>query len=175
MSTQPKKIRNFEILVAFIEANPGVSRTDVFADAGLQSSLRTKAQVAGIAAGDKTEVKRWNRRLNFLIRESKRQGVEIQIERKGRVAHYTIIKDKQLELPSTEAAAARNEAIVHAAEEASVEVEATVAPKVDTRRADEPENVSMNFEDLLATLDDDAALITSDDQTAFEAAKEMLK
>ena len=172
--SQPKKIRNFEILVAFIEANPGVSRTDVFADAGLQSSLRTKAQVAGIAAGDKAEVKRWNRRLNFLIRESKRQGVDIQIERKGRVAHYTINAAKQLELPFTEAAAARNEAIVHAAEGASVEVEA-VEPKVDTRRADEPENVSLNFEDLLATLDDDAALITSDDQTAFEAAKEMLK
>ena len=39
MSTQPKKIRNFEILAAYIEANPGVSRTTVFADAGLQLSL----------------------------------------------------------------------------------------------------------------------------------------
>ena len=173
--SQPKKIRNFEILVAFIEANPGVSRTDVFADAGLQSSLRTKSQAKAIAAGDKLETKRWNRRLNFLIRESKRQGVDIQIERKGRVAHYTINTVKQLELPFTEAAAARNEAIVHAAEEASVEVEAVVEPKVDTRRADEPENVSLNFEDLLATLDNDEALITSDDQVAFENAKEMLK
>ena len=38
------KVRNFEILASHIESNPGVSRTDVFADAGLQSSLRTKAQ-----------------------------------------------------------------------------------------------------------------------------------
>ena len=180
--SQPKKIRNFEILVAFIEANPGVSRTDVFADAGLQSSLRTKAQAKAIAAGDKLETKRWNRRLNFLIRESKRQGVDIQIERKGRVAHYTINTVKQLELPFTEAAAARNEAIVYAdgssaAEEANAEAkaEAAIEAKFDARRAEEPENVSLNFEDLLATLDNDEALITSDDQVAFENAKEMLK
>ena len=186
--SQPKKIRNFEILVAFIEANPGVSRTDVFADAGLQSSLRTKAQAKAIAAGDKTEVKRWNRRLNFLIRESKRQGVDIQIERKGRVAHYTINTAKQLELPFTEAAAARNEAIVFDAEHvyadgssaraeanAEAKAEAAIEAKFDARRAEEPENVSLNFEDLLATLDNDEALITSDDQVAFENAREMLK
>ena len=34
MSTQPKKIRNWEILSAFISAYPGVSRTDVFQDPG---------------------------------------------------------------------------------------------------------------------------------------------
>lgn len=176
--SQPKKIRNYEILVSFIEANPGVSRTDVFADAGLQSSLRTKAQVKSIAAGDKAEVKRWNRRLNFLIRESKRQGVDIQIERKGRVAHYTINTAKQLELPFTEAAAARNEAIVYAdgsSGAAEANAEAAIEAKFDARRAEEPENVSMNFEDLLATLDNDNALITSDDQIAFENAREMLK
>ena len=179
---QPKKIRNFEILVSFIEANPGVSRTDVFNDASLLLALRTSAQIAAIGKGDKTEVKRWNRRLNFLIRESKRQGVDIQIERKGRVAHYTINTVKQLELPFTEAAAARNEAIVYAdgssaAAEANAEAkaEAAIEAKFDARRAEEPENVSLNFEDLLATLDDDAATVKSDDQVAFENAREMLK
>ena len=171
--SQPKKIRNFEILVAFIEANPGVSRTDVFADAGLQSSLRTPAQAKSIAAGDKLETKRWNRRLNFLIRESKRQGVDIQIERKGRVAHYTIVPASgQLELPFDEAAEKRNSAITGDLVTDEVVIE---KPAVDVKRAEEPENVSLNFEDLLATLDEDAATITSDDQVAFENAKNMLK
>ena len=173
MSTQTKRIRNFEILVAFIEANPGVSRTDVFADAGLQTSLRTPAQIKAIAAGDKAEVKRWNRRLNFLIRESGRQGVDIQIERKGRIAHYTIVPASgQLELPFDDAAEARNAAITGADLSVDVQIE---APAVDPKRADEPENVSLNFEDLLAQLDEDAATITHDDQVAFENAKKMLK
>ena len=173
MSTQPKKIRNFEILCAHIEANPGVSRTDVFADAGLQKSLRTPAQIKAIAAGDKLEIKRWNRRLNFLIREAGRQGVDIQIERKGRIAHYTIVPASgQLELPFDDAAEARNAAITGADLSVDVEIE---APPIDPKRADEPENVSLNFEDLLAQLDDDAATITSDDQVAFNEAKEMLK
>ena len=189
MSTQPKKIRNFEILVSFIEANPGVSRTDVFADAGLQASLRTPAQIKSIAAGDKLETKRWNRRLNFLLRESKRQGVEINIERKGRIAHYTVVPASgQLELPFDAAAEARNAAITFdpnhvyadgssASAEANAEAkaEAAIEAKFDARRADEPENVSLNFEDLLAQLDEDEALITSDDQVAFENAKNMLK
>lgn len=176
MSTQPKKIRNFEILCTFIEERPGVSRTDVFQDPGLLLSLRTKAQIQAIANGDKTEIKRWNRRLNFLIRESKRQGVDIQIERKGRIAHYTIVPASgQLELPFDEAAEARNAAIT-GGDATNVEVEvAPVPPKQDAMRLVEEPNQSLNFEDLLATLDDDAALITSDDQTAFEAAKEMLK
>ena len=176
MSTQsPKKIRNFEILVAFIEARPGIGRDQVFQDPGLLTSLRTKAQIQAIANGDKTEVKRWNRRLNFLIRESKRQGVDIQIERKGRVAHYTIAPASgQLELPFDEAAEARNAAIT--GEDVSNEViEAPVPPKEDAMRLIEEPNQSLDFESLLATLDDDNALITSDDQTAFEAAKEMLK
>jgi len=173
MSTQTKRIRNFEILVAFIEANPGVSRTDVFADAGLQTSLRTPAQIKAIAAGDKAEVKRWNRRLNFLIRESGRQGVDIQIERKGRIAHYTVVPASgQLELPFDDAAEARNAAITGADLSVDVQIE---APAVDPKRADEPENVSLNFEDLLAQLDEDAATITHDDQVAFENAKKMLK
>ena len=172
--SQPKRIRNFEILVSFIEANPGVSRTDVFNDASLLLALRTSGQIAAIGKGDKTEVKRWNRRLNFLLRESKRQGVEINIERKGRIAHYTIVPPSgQLELPFDEAAEKRNSAITgDNAINVDVEIE---EPVVDVKRVDEPENVSLNFEDLLATLDEDAALITSDDQTAFEAAREMLK
>ena len=169
--SQPKKIRNFEILTSFIEANPGCSRTEVFTDQGLLQSLRTKSQVSLINNGDKTEVKRWNRRLNFLIRESKRQGVDIQIERKGRVAHYTINTAHQLELPFDLKAEARNSAII-GNDVANVEVE---APVVTATRAEEPDNVSLNFEDLLATLDNDNALVTSDDQVAFENAQNMLK
>lgn len=143
------KVRNFEILASHIESNPGVSRTDVFADAGLQGALRTKAQVAAIAKGDKAEVKRWNRRLNFLIREMRRQGVDIQIERKGRVAHYTIGKPSgQLELPFDEAAEARN---------ATITGETVVdKPAVDPKRAEEASNQMVDFEALLATLDEEA-------------------
>ena len=143
------KVRNFEILASHIESNPGVSRTDVFADAGLQGALRTKAQVAAIAKGDKLETKRWNRRLNFLIREMRRQGVDIQIERKGRVAHYTIGKPSgQLELPFDEAAEARN---------ATITGETVVdKPAVDPKRATEEANQSLDFEALLATLDEEA-------------------
>ena len=170
--SQPKKIRNFEILVSFIEANPGVSRTTVFADAGLQSSLRTPAQVKAIAAGDKAETKRWNRRLNFLIRESKRQGVDIQIERKGRVAHYTVVPASgQLELPFDDAAEKRNAAIIGV----DVTDEVIEAPVVDPKRAEEEANQSLSFESLLATLDEEEATVTSDDQVAFEQAQEMLK
>ena len=173
MSTtnQTKSIRNFEILCAFIEANPGVSRTDVFNDAGLQKSLRTPAQIKAIAAGDKLEVKRWNRRLNFLIRESGRQGVEIQIERTGRVAAYTIVAGGgQLELPFDDAAKARNAAIT--GDDADVVIE---RPAVDPKRAEEEANQMLSFESLLATLDADEATITSDDQVALDEAQKMLK
>ena len=147
------KMRNFEILAAFIESNPGVSRTDVFGDAGLQSSLRTPAQVKSIAAGDKAEVKRWNRRLNFLIREMRRQGVDIQIERKGRIAHYTIGKPSgQLELPFDGAAEARNATII-GNDATDVVID---KPAVDPMRATEAPDQSLDFESLLATLDDEA-------------------
>lgn len=152
-SNKGAKMRNFEILAAFITNNPGVSRTDVFADAGLQSSLRTPAQAKSIAAGDKLETKRWNRRLNFLIREMRRQNVDIQIERKGRVAHYTIGQPSgQLELPFTPAAEARNSAII--GDNASDVV--IDKPAVDPIRATEDPNQSLDFEALLATLDDEA-------------------
>ena len=171
-----KKLRGFERLAAYISANPGVSRTDVFSNQGLLHALRTTAQVGLINKGDKTEVKRWNRRLNFLIREMRRQGVDIQIERKGRVAHYTIIESNQLELPFTPAAVQRNSAIMGADVADEVLEEASpIEVVVDVKRAEEPQNISLNFEDLLAQLDEDEALITSDDQVAFQAAKEMLK
>ena len=170
--SQPKKIRNFEILCAFIEANPGVSRTDVFQHQDLLQPLRTKEQRKAIAGGDKLEIKRWNRRLNFLIRESKRQGVDIQIERKGRVAHYTIVPASgQLELPFDEAAEARNATITGDV----VTDEVIEAPVVDPKRSEEEANQNLSFEALLATLDEDAATVTSDDQVAFEKAQEMLK
>jgi hypothetical protein len=57
-STKGAKMRNFEILSTFIESNPGVSRTDVFNDASLQSALRNKGQRMLIAKGDKLETKR---------------------------------------------------------------------------------------------------------------------
>ena len=147
------KMRNFEILAAFIEKYPGVSRTDVFCHQDLLQPLRTKAQRQAIAAGDKLEIKRWNRRLNFLIREMRRQGVDIQIERKGRVAHYTIGKPSgQLELPFDEAAEARNSAIIGDNAE-NVVIESV---KVDPKRATEEANQSLDFEALLATLDEEA-------------------
>ena len=146
-------MRNFEILAAFIEKYPGVSRTDVFCHQDLLQPLRTKAQRQAIAAGDKLEIKRWNRRLNFLIREMRRQGVDIQIERKGRVAHYTIGKPSgQLELPFDEAAEARNSAIIGDNAE-NVVIESV---KVDPKRATEEANQSLDFEALLATLDEEA-------------------
>ena len=151
--SQPTKIRNFEILAAFIEATPGVSRTTVFGDAGLQSSLRTPAQVKSIASGDKLEIKRWNRRLNFLLREMGRQGVNVNIERKGRIAHYTVVPASgQLELPFDDAAEARNSAIIgdHVADVAIDK------PAVDPIRATEDADQSLDFEALLATLDDEA-------------------
>jgi len=171
----PKKIRNYEILATFIEARPGVSRTDVFQDPGLLVSLRTKPQIQSIANGDKAEVKRWNRRLNFLIREMKRRDIDVQIERKGRVAHYTIVPASgQLELPFTPAAEARNSAII--GNDVSDEViEAPVPPKQDAMRLVEEPNQNLSFESLLATLDEDEATVTSDDQVAFAEASEMLK
>ena len=151
--TAGKKVRNFEILAALIESKPGISRTDVFQDPGLLVQLRTKPQMQAIANGDKLEVKRWNRRLNFLIREMRRQGVDIQIERKGRIAHYTIGKPSgQLELPFDEAAEARNATIIgDDAENVVIE-----KPAVDPKRATEAPDQSLDFEALLATLDEEA-------------------
>ena len=137
-------MKAYQYLQEFIQANPGVSRTEVFSDAGLQSALRNKGQRLLIAKGDNLATKRWNRRLNFLIREMRRKGVEVQIERKGRVAHYTIGEAVQLELPFDLKAEARNSFKVG------------VISDNETLRAAEEENQSLDFEALLATLDEEA-------------------
>jgi len=166
--------KQYEVLSSFISANPGVSRTTVFSDAGLLAALRTPAAVALINAGDKAEIKRWNRRLNFLIRDMRRGGVDIKIERQGRVAHYTVMGSTQLELPFTPVAEARNCAIM---DMPAADEDLTPATPIipDTRRQEEPQDVMLGFEDLLAQLDEDEATVLSDDQVAFKAAREMLK
>ena len=92
----------------------------------------------------------------------------------GKTATYTIGQPSgQLELPFTAEAEARNAALV---DDASDEVVlAPVPSKEDAMRLVEEPNQSLDFESLLATLDDDAATITSDDQVAFKAAQEMIK
>ena len=169
-----KTMKNHEILAAFISANPGVTRAVVFDDAGLQASLRSPAQVIAIAAGDKMETKRWNSCINRFIRKIRRDGTDIQVNGQGKTATYTIGQPSgQLELPFDEAAEARNAAII--GDDANEVVEAPVPPKQDAMRLVEEPNQSLDFEALLATLDDEAATVTSDDQEAFEAAQKMLK
>ena len=166
-----KTMKNHEILAAFISANPGVTRAVVFDDAGLQGSLRSPAQVTAIAAGDKMETKRWNSCINRFIRKIRRDGTDIQVVGQGKTATYTIgTPSGQLELPFDDAAEARNAAII--GDDAN---EAPVPSEVDAMRLVEEPNQSLSFEDLLATLDDEAATVTSDDQEAFEAAQKMLK
>ena len=167
-----KTMKNHEILAAFISANPGVTRATVFSDAGLQGSLRTPAQVTAIASGDKMETKRWNSCINRFIRKIRRDGTDIQVVGQGKTATYTIgSPDGQLVLPFDEAAEAHNAAIIG---DESVEV-VEDTPKVDPKRSTEEPNQNLSFEALLATLDDEAATVTSDDQEAFEAAQKMLK
>ena len=172
--SQGKTMKNHEILAAFISANPGVTRATVFSDAGLQASLRSPAQVTAIASGDKQETKRWNSCINRFIRKIRRDGTDIRVDGQGKTATYTIGQPSgQLELPFTAEAEARNAALV---DDASDEVVlAPVPSKEDAMRLVEEPNQSLDFESLLATLDDDAATITSDDQVAFKAAQEMIK
>ena len=143
-----------ENLVALIQSNPGISRTDVFANLGLRTTLLSPGVITKINAGDKLETKRWNRRLNRFIRQMKRDGLTVNIERKGRVAHYTIgAPSGQLELPFTPSAEARNLAIT--GNDDSDETLAAPTP-VEFSRANEASNVNLSFDDLLATLDDEA-------------------
>lgn len=169
-----KTMKNHEILAAFISANPGVTRMVIFSDAGLQGSLRSPAQVTAIAAGDKQETKRWNSCINRFIRKIRRDGTDITVTGQGKGATYTIgAPDGQLQLPFTPAAEAHNAAIIgDACDEV---VEAPVPPKQDAMRLVEEPNQNLSFESLLATLDDEAATVTSDDQEAFEAAQKMIK
>ena len=170
-----KTMKNHEILAAFISANPGVTRATVFSDPGLQGSLRSPAQVTAIAAGDKQEVKRWNSCINRFIRKIRRDGTDIRVNGMGKAATYTIGQASgQLELPFDDAAEARNATIIDN-EPAAVVEEAPVPPKQDAMRLVEEPNQSLDFESLLATLDEEEATVTSDDQVAFKAAQEMLK
>mgnify|MGYP005709340395 CR=1 FL=1 len=164
-------MKNHEILAAFITKYPGVTRADVFCHQDLLQPLRTKAQRQAIAAGDKLEIKRWNSCINRFIRKIRRDGVDIRVVGQGPTATYSIgAPDGQLELPFNEAAEARNAAIT-----GDEVVEAPVPPKQDAMRLVEEPNQNLSFEALLATLDDEAATVTSDDQEAFKAAQEMLK
>jgi len=147
------KMKAHENLVMLIKSNPGISRTLVFKNVGLRRSLLSNAVIAKIDAGDKLEVKRWNRRLNRFIRQMRRDGVDIQIERKGRVAHYTIADSTQLELPFDLKAEARNSLII-GNDVDNEDLEG--ATPIEFTRADEEENQSLSFEDLLSTLDDEA-------------------
>ena len=149
------KTKAHQHLQALITSNPGISRTEVFVDASLRGKLITKEVSAKINAGDKLETKRYNRRLNRFIRQIKRDGLDITVERKGRVAHYTIgAPDGQLELPFTAAAQLRNAATLGLFEEE--ELAAPTPIPVAFTRADEDDNQNLSFEDLLATLDEEA-------------------
>ena len=147
------KMKAHQYLQQLITATPGISRTDVFQDPGLRSTLLSNASITKIEAGDKLETKRWNRRLNRFIRQIRRDNVDIRIERIGRVAHYTIAEATQLEIPFDLQAEARNSLII--GNDVDNEDLASATPVVFTR-ADEDENQSLSFEDLLATLDDEA-------------------
>ncbi len=164
--------KQYEILSTFISANPGVTRTVVFSDASLLAALRTPAAVALINAGDKTETKRWNRRLNFLIRDMRRGGVDIRIHRDGGSACYTILGTTVTELPFSKPVPRSPVKSVKVVEEELAPASLIV---IDTKRMDEPQDVMLNFDDLLAQLDEDEATVTSDDQIAFKAAREMIK
>ena len=169
-----KTMKNHEILASFISANPGVTRAVIFSDAGLQASLRSPAQVTLIQAGDKQETKRWNSCINRFVRKIRRDGTDIRVDGQGKTATYTIgAQSGQLELPFTPAAEARNAALV--ADAAEEEVLAPVPSEKGAMRLVEEPNQSLDFESLLAQLDDEEATITSDDQVAFKAAQEMIK
>ena len=142
-----------ENLVQLINSNPGISRTLVFKNVGLRRALLSNDVIAKIDAGDKLEVKRWNRRLNRFIRQMKRDGLIVNIERKGRVAHYTIGQPSgQLELPFTPAAEARNATII-----GDVDNEVLEGPTpIEFSRDNEEDNQMLDFDSLLATLDEEA-------------------
>ena len=150
--------KQYKILSTYISANPGVTRTVILADAGLLAAIRTPASVALIAAGDKAETIRWKRRLNFLIRDMRRAGVDIRIQRIDGSACYAILGtsiranaslDTTKELPFSKPVP-RSFGGVNVVKE-------DLAPAsfiaIDIKRMDEPQDVTMNFDDLLAQLD----------------------
>jgi len=146
------KMKAHQYLAELIKSNPGISRTDVFTNAALRSQFLSKVVSAKIDAGDKAETKRYNRRLNRFIRQMRRDGTDIKIERTNRVAAYTIPDATQLEIPFTLTAEARNSAIIGPIVD---EVLEGAIPAAFTR-VNEEENVNLSFEDLLSTLDNEA-------------------
>ena len=152
-SAKGGKMKAHENLVQLINSNPGISRTLVFKNVGLRRALLSNDVIAKIDAGDKLEVKRWNRRLNRFIRQMKRDGLIVNIERKGRVAHYTIGQPSgQLELPFTPAAEARNATIIGDVDNEVLEG----ATPIEFSRDNEEDNQMLDFDSLLATLDEEA-------------------
>jgi len=146
------KMKAHQYLAELIKSNPGISRTDVFTNAALRSQFLSKVVSAKIDAGDKAETKRYNRRLNRFIRQMRRDGTDIKIERTNRVAAYTIPDATQLEIPFTLTAEARNSAIIGPIVDEVLEGAIPAA----FARANEEENVNLSFEDLLSTLDNEA-------------------
>ena len=82
----------------------------------------------------------------------RRQGVDVQIKREGRVAHYTVAEATQLELPFDLKAEARNSTII--GNDANEVLEGPTP--IEITRAAEDDNQMLDFESLLATLDDEA-------------------
>ena len=151
-NSKGNKMKAHQYLAELITNNPGISRTDVFTNAALRTKFLSKVVSAKIDAGDKLETKRYNRRLNRFIRQIRRDGNDIKIERVGRVAQYRIADATQLEIPFDLKAEARNSAITRN----DVGDEVLEGPtSVDFRR-DEEANVNLSFEDLLSTLDNEA-------------------
>ena len=144
-----KKVKNAKkqpvhfFLRDIILASPGINRTTVFAHAALRSACLKASVITLIDAGDKMEVKRWNRRLNRFIRQIRRDGHDIQIVRTNNVAAYTIPAIVQLPL-------------VFDTEAAAPTPEQEAAPPVKAPREEEPEMGDTSFESLLSMLDDDA-------------------
>jgi hypothetical protein len=165
----PKTItstKNHESFAAFVQAQGPVTREDVFNDDGLRQMFLTPDVIAKIDAGDRLETKRWNSRINRFIRKTKRDGVDIQCEGQGKTAVYFIPSEsheygEQLSLPF-DVEGDDTEMVIE-------------RPVVDPKRAEEAENQMLSFESLLATLDEEEATITSDDQVALDEAQKMLK
>ena len=146
------KMKAHEYLAELITNNPGISRTDVFTNAALRSKFLSKVVSTKIDAGDKVETKRYNRRLNRFIRQIRRDGSVVGIERIGRVAHYTIAAAVQLEIPFDLQTEARNSLVIGN----NFDNEELEAASSVNFRANEEANVNLSFEDLLSTLDNEA-------------------
>ena len=146
------KMKAHEYLAELITNNPGISRTAVFTNVALRSRFLNKGVITLLATGDKLETKRYNRRLNRFIRQIRRDGTDINIERIGRVAHYTLSAGTQLEIPFDLKTEARNSLVIGN----NFDNEELEAASSLNFRADEEANVNLSFEDLLSTLDDEA-------------------